>query len=745
MHIQRGDNRQYFSHQLSGNVVSQGIKQVGDTLSNAIDTGVLVTQQANEAKLANYQVDLSTKFLAKNNEINTKYQSDPDNPEREKELQESFQLLSEEYKVNPLCSNQWKNIKDDVYNRYKQYNAGWALKQKQTNAQNDLKNTYENLKNQISMLGMNDADVEQVRLIYNNGMDALKKGTSAVFLGTETVDEALHGSRHDFMVWYLEGLMSSNPSKAVALLNDKNSGVAEDLGDAASLEKLKITAQAKLLKQNEVEAVNRAASYINKNHDIFSKALDGTITTVEAQDFLSDKNVDRNMKKVLSDMLGYSTKSDLWVEQETGKIHSVKEDKEKEQYYMEYSENISNNVYSTLTIGNKKWTFLNSKGNMRQPSAQEKDEITSELYLQGSQMLNSMAGKTPQQSLRKVAEFQAKIAQASYFGIDKSDYNKLMNDFVLPATQNIQEDAKNYNANIHQWGHIDKFGYQQIDKYFKDLEESLGKKPKESDKAMLAKEKSLASIYYWSALNNYCSQNGISMQQLQKMDRHETASIYKKAATDAIQKAKTTSQVPQLWFRSANPQYVSQIRNLLPNKRADNVITNVAVAAMSKPDMSDKDLGIIIEREVKNEYAKMRTQNKSVVFGGNTKYDEYINKYAMLYGIDPLLVKAVIKQESGFNANARSKAGAGGLMQLMPATARGLGVKNVYDPRENISAGTKYLASLLNQYNGNIPLALAAYNAGPSNVKKYGNKIPPFKETQNYVKNIMATYNSIKG
>ncbi len=733
--IQRGDARQYLSQAIANQDFSGQYAKIAE---NAMNAGISITEKANQSTLANNQIDLSTKFLAKNNEINTKWQADPTNPERENELKQAFESLSSQYKVNPLVQKQWNDIKNDVFNRYKTYNAQWVEKQQQTNASVNLKNGYEKLINQASMFGMNGASLDEVKLIYAEGINALKNGATPQ-LGEIVVGDALNSATHDYMASYLNGMIESNPAQAVQMLDSQD--IQNDIGDVDTINKLKESARAKMLKQTEIEAVNRIAGYINKNNDVFSKALDGTLTTMEAQEFLSDKSVDRNMRKILSDMLGYSSKADLWVDQETGEVHSEKADKEKEQL-AEHGDG-SYQTYSTLTIGNKQWTFLNSKGKLRQPTAQEKDEITSELYLAGSQMLNNIEGKTPQESLRKVAEFQAKVAQASYFGIDKSDYNNMMNNFVLPATANIQEDAKNYNANIHQWGHIDRFGYQQIDKYFDDFEKSLD--DTKANRDMVAKEKSLASVYYWSALNNYCSQNGISMQQLQKMDRHETAALYKKAAGEAIQKAKATSKTPQLWFRSANPQYVSQIRNLLPNDNANNVITNIAVAAMSNPNMSDKDLNQIINREVRNEYAKMRTQNKSVVFGGNTKYDEYINNYAMMYGIDPLLVKSVIKHESGFNANARSSAGAAGLMQLMPSTARGLGVKNIYDPRENISAGTKYLASLLNQYNGNIPLALAAYNAGSGNVKKYGNKIPPFKETQNYVKNIMATYNRIKG
>jgi soluble lytic murein transglycosylase len=132
------------------------------------------------------------------------------------------------------------------------------------------------------------------------------------------------------------------------------------------------------------------------------------------------------------------------------------------------------------------------------------------------------------------------------------------------------------------------------------------------------------------------------------------------------------------------------------------------------------------------------------VVGEVVSFDNLIYVISQRHGVDPPLVKAIVKAESDFDSAAVSRAGAKGLMQLMPETARSLGVKDVYDPEENVDGGTRHLSRLLNVFDGEVEMAIAAYNAGETAVLKYG-AIPPYSETQQYVKKVLYYYDYYSG
>ena len=129
--------------------------------------------------------------------------------------------------------------------------------------------------------------------------------------------------------------------------------------------------------------------------------------------------------------------------------------------------------------------------------------------------------------------------------------------------------------------------------------------------------------------------------------------------------------------------------------------------------------------------------------GVTDRYDDLITEASKSHGVSFSLLKALIKIESDFNPRAISSAGAKGLMQIMPENIRALNIKDPFDPLENIMGGTRYLKQLIGRFNGKLPMALAAYNAGPNMVDRY-KRIPPFKETENYVEKVMEYYSILK-
>jgi soluble lytic murein transglycosylase len=147
--------------------------------------------------------------------------------------------------------------------------------------------------------------------------------------------------------------------------------------------------------------------------------------------------------------------------------------------------------------------------------------------------------------------------------------------------------------------------------------------------------------------------------------------------------------------------------------------------------------------KVKEEPVKEFRAAERRTSGATGNYSEYVHKAASKYMIEPELIHAVIKTESNGNSLAVSRKGAIGLMQLMPSTASDMNVTNPFDPEENIEGGTRYLRFLLEKFNGDLTLALAAYNAGPATVEKYG-CVPPISETREYVKRVFSRYKGKK-
>jgi soluble lytic murein transglycosylase-like protein len=171
--------------------------------------------------------------------------------------------------------------------------------------------------------------------------------------------------------------------------------------------------------------------------------------------------------------------------------------------------------------------------------------------------------------------------------------------------------------------------------------------------------------------------------------------------------------------------------------RMSEIGAMIAACNGQPPAQAQAPAGTSFDQQLQGATGQLGVPASPAGAGADTPFATQIDTAAQKYGVDPALLRGLIKQESGFNPNAGSSAGAQGLTQLMPGTARSLGCNNPLDPAQSIDAGAKYLRQQLDTFGGDVRKALAAYNAGPGAVQRYGG-VPPYGETQNYVQKVMT-------
>lgn len=210
------------------------------------------------------------------------------------------------------------------------------------------------------------------------------------------------------------------------------------------------------------------------------------------------------------------------------------------------------------------------------------------------------------------------------------------------------------------------------------------------------------------------------------------------------------SDVMEGLFQNELSSFVSNsqglgIAGMVYKKLTGEELDGKALKELMKPEKDEKktpDKENMPEVKINGSHGPITPSSKSL--GRLERFDDIIEKASSEFGVDKNIIKSVILTESAGNERAQSSANAKGLMQLIDSTARAMGVRNVWDPKDNIYGGTKYLSQMLRQYNGDLKLALAAYNAGPGNVNKY-NGVPPFAETRSYITRVMGYLNHFNG
>lgn len=594
MHIQQGDTRQYFSKQ-EGAIDTTG--QYANMINQGVQSSVSITQKANESTMASNQIDLSTKFLAENNKINTKYQADPTNPQREIELRQAFETLSSQYKINPACEKQWSDIKTNVYDRYKTYNAQWVEKQQQSNIQTNLKNGYENLTNQVSMLGLNGAGVDEMRLVYANGIEGLRNGAVAG-LGEMVVDDFLKDSNHDIMTTYISALALNNPLEAQKLLKDK--GVRNDIGRAETLQKLDEYVANSLTNQAKRTAINELGNTLRgMNSEEADNIINGKADLNKVMKFIeSNKNLPEGSKDLILNIYGIGSRTEYYYDKDKKKIVKQEEKTGRGRSSASGSllalKNLSKTQKEDLAINLEQGLYdlfsFDTPQKVNPKKAIKKGEA------QGIQS-NVLS------RLQSVAQAQGAIDTAYNAGIiTKAQRQNMMNKFIEPMTNYLEANMQELDEKSGFFG--GKLGYNKLKQEF-----NIEGIPSNHTNKIRAMQKSLLTAQgsYYASLDTARQKLGLnSIYDLETLPADQQRQIYKQASENAITYAKKYGEHPEVFFEKEYPQLYAQGVALFGVKDGNAVAKKVAQEIYNVPEGEKPDVKKSMSKAVNDMYSIKR-------------------------------------------------------------------------------------------------------------------------------------------
>lgn len=564
--------------------------------------------------------------------------------------------------------------------------------------------SFENVKKELlSLNGVKNLDPE----VLNKIMAQLKSTSDASFLASVDFDKLSKST----------GLTTEQIRQQLGITGDATDSIDEMANSTSGLsdEMDKYASKLNELSSLEEQMVGTSQAKVDETNSLINtyQALGAEVSIYDAQ--LKNKNLTDEQSSAIQSSLNSVTANRKDIEE---KLYAL---------YPEFIQKTKDGIKVSA-----------DKINIIKQEAEANDVLLKAYKLAGE-------GKLSAEGIATMGSLQSTNARIKNINTEISALDKL--------AQAYKDNMEFYVTTLETYSKNDMFDSSEamrLQKSYMLAQQGLDRvksmsKNKKAEYATLSKSQKNYTSSLKSTINSIdgsTSSTNKNTSSKKKNNSETSKSIYLtdkyKQAMDKLNAQEEKQQKLMSKYPTWSKQYRKALEEQIKLKQKESSLTEKQYALLKKQIKDGKILqtGTVTVKTSSKGITKASNSTASLGYSG--QYSSTIKKYAKQYGVNPNLIASIIKQESNFNKYATSPAGAKGLMQLMPATARGLGVKNSYDPAQNIKGGTKYISQLLKKYGGNIEKALRAYNAGSGNLaKSYG-----FKETNNYVKKVTSNYNS---